>query len=49
MFQALYDEEPFRQCARPERYRIAQQARMLASGETERKIKAQIEAAGFVF
>ena len=49
VFQALYDEEPFRQCARPERYRIAQQARMLASGETERKIKAQIEAAGFVF
>ena len=49
VFQALYDEEPFRQYARQERYRIAQQARMLASGETEREIKAQIEAAGFVF
>jgi TolB-like protein/Tfp pilus assembly protein PilF len=49
VFQALYGEESFRQYARQERYQIAQQARMLASGETEQEIKAQIEGAGFVF
>jgi hypothetical protein len=49
VFQALYGEESFRQYARQERYQIAQQARMLASGETEQEIKAQVEAAGFVF
>ncbi|HEX5766005.1 MAG TPA: tetratricopeptide repeat protein, partial [Woeseiaceae bacterium] len=49
VFEALYGEEPFRQYARQERYQIAQQARMLASGQTEQEIKAQIESAGFVF
>jgi len=49
VFEALYGEESFRQYARKERYQIAQQARMLASGETEQEIKAQIEGAGFVF
>jgi hypothetical protein len=42
-------EDEFQKYARRERYQIAQQARMLASGETEQEIKAQIEAAGFVF
>jgi hypothetical protein len=49
VFEALYDDEAFRQYARNERYQIAQQARMLASGETEQAIKAQIEGAGFAF
>jgi hypothetical protein len=49
VFEALYDEEPFRQYARNERYQIAQQARMLASGETEQAIRVQVEAAGFAF
>jgi TolB-like protein/Tfp pilus assembly protein PilF len=49
VFEALYGEESFRQYARQERYQIAQQARMLASGQTEQEIKTQIERAGFVF
>jgi TolB-like protein/Tfp pilus assembly protein PilF len=49
IFEALYDEEPFRQYARNERYQIAQQARLLASGETEKAIRAQVEGAGFRF
>lgn len=49
IFEALYDEEPFRQYARNERYQIAQQARMLASGETEQAIRAEVEGAGFRF
>ncbi|HEX7720113.1 MAG TPA: tetratricopeptide repeat protein, partial [Woeseiaceae bacterium] len=49
VYEALYDEEAFRQYARQERYQIAQQARMLASGATENEIRAEIEAAGFTF
>ena len=49
VFEALYDEEAFRQYARNERYQIAQQARMLAAGDTEQAIRAQVEAAGFAF
>lgn len=49
VYQALYEEESFRQYARQERYQIAQQARMLASGATESEIREEIEAAGFVF
>lgn len=47
VFEALYDEEPFRQYATRERYRIAAQARMRASGETRQQIMAEVEAAGF--
>ncbi len=49
VYEALYDEESFQQYARQERYQIAQQARMLASGATENEIRAEIEAAGFTF
>jgi TolB-like protein/Tfp pilus assembly protein PilF len=49
VFAALHDEESFQQYARQERYQIAQQARMLASGETEKQVAAQLTEAGFVF
>jgi len=48
VFEALRDEHAFQQYASRERYRIAAQARMLASGETREEIKAEVEAAGFV-
>lgn len=48
VFENLYAEASFQQYARNERYQIAQQARMLASGETEQAIKAEVEAAGYV-
>jgi len=44
---SLVDDEGFRAYANQERYQIAQQARLLASGETEREIVAQVEAAGY--
>lgn len=47
VFEALYDEEPFQQYATRERYRVAAQARMRASGETRQQIMAEVEAAGF--
>jgi TolB-like protein/Tfp pilus assembly protein PilF len=47
VFEALHGEESFQQYARQERYLIAQQARMLASGETEEHIEAQLKEAGF--
>jgi hypothetical protein len=49
VFAALHDEESFQQYARQERYQIAQQARMLASGETEKQVAAQLTEAGFAF
>lgn len=49
VFENLYAEPPFQQYARTERYQIAQQARMLAAGETEQVIKTEVEAAGYVF
>jgi TolB-like protein/Tfp pilus assembly protein PilF len=47
VFGSLFDDEGFRAYANQERYQIAQQARLLASGETEREIVAQVEAAGY--
>jgi TolB-like protein len=47
IFEALYDQEPFRKYANRERYRIAEQARMRASGETEKEIEAEVAAAGY--
>jgi tetratricopeptide (TPR) repeat protein len=47
VFSALYDEEPFQKYAANEHYRIAQQARMLAAGETVEEIRAEVEAAGY--
>ncbi|MEQ9563759.1 MAG: tetratricopeptide repeat protein, partial [Woeseiaceae bacterium] len=47
VFESLVDDEGFRAYANQERYQIAQQARLLASGETEREIVAQVEAAGY--
>jgi len=45
--EALYDQEPFRKYANRERYRIADQARMRASGETKKEIQAELLAAGY--
>ena len=47
VFEALYDEPDFQEYAAHERYETARQARMLASNETEREIRAQLEEAGF--
>lgn len=47
IFEALFDAEPFKKFATHERYRIAQQARMLASGETAKEIQLQVEMAGY--
>jgi hypothetical protein len=47
VFEALYDTELFQRYATQEKYRIAQQARMLASGETEAEIIADAKAAGY--
>ncbi len=47
VFATLYDEEVFRQYATRERYRVAAQARMLASGETGKEVMAEVEAAGY--
>jgi TolB-like protein len=47
VFASLVDEVPFQKYATSERYRIAQQARMLASGETEKEIRLQVEMAGY--
>jgi TolB-like protein len=47
IFSELLDEEPFTKFAANQRYRIAQQARMLASGETEMEIQRQVESAGY--
>jgi hypothetical protein len=47
IFESLVDEEAFKKYAAQERYRIAQQARMLASGETGREIELQVQMAGY--
>lgn len=47
IFERLYDESAFQAFAREERYEIARQARLLASGETEQEIVAEMEAAGY--
>jgi hypothetical protein len=47
IFASLYDEEAFQKYAARERYQLAQQARMLASGDTVRDIRAEVEAAGY--
>jgi tetratricopeptide (TPR) repeat protein len=47
VFEALFDEIVFRNYATQERYQISQQARLLASGETERQVIAQVAAAGY--
>jgi TolB-like protein/cytochrome c-type biogenesis protein CcmH/NrfG len=47
VFESLYDESTFRNYATQERYQISQQARLLAAGETEQEIIAQVKAAGY--
>ena len=47
VFEALYQEDVFKEYARRERYQIARQARLLAAGETEAEVLAEVEAAGF--
>ena len=47
IFESLAEEESFKKYAANERYRIAQQARMLASGETAQEIARQVEIAGY--
>lgn len=47
VFEALREESAFKKYAEQERYQIAQQARALATGETYREVKAQVEAAGY--
>ena len=49
VFEALYDEPTFQAYAREERYKIAEQARMLAAGDTVAEIRADVEAAGYTF
>lgn len=47
VFENLYDTTLFQRYATQERYRIAQQGRMLASGETEAEIIADAKASGY--
>ena len=47
IFTAIREEEVFRSYASQERYRIAQQARLLASGETEKEILLEVQSAGY--
>lgn len=47
VFESLYAEDAFRAYATQERYQLSQQARLLASGETEQEIVAQVRAAGY--
>ena len=47
IFENLRDEPAFAEYARRERYELARQARLLASGETEQEIIVAVEAAGF--
>jgi TolB-like protein/lipopolysaccharide biosynthesis regulator YciM len=48
IFESLYEESAFRNYATQERYQISQQARMLAAGETQNEIIAQVKAAGYM-
>jgi TolB-like protein len=47
VFEALADEEAFQRYANRERYRVAAQARLRASGETRQQIMAEVRAAGY--
>ena len=47
VFEAIYDEAVFQHYASREHYRVAAQARMLASGETAQQVIAEVEAAGY--
>lgn len=47
IFESLADDEIFKRYAAQERYKIAQQGRMLASGETESEIRMQVEMSGY--
>jgi len=47
IFSSLYGDESFQKYATRERYRVAAQARMRASGETRQRIMAEVEAAGY--
>jgi TolB-like protein/tetratricopeptide (TPR) repeat protein len=47
VYESLFEESAFRNYATQERYQISQQARMLAAGETEKEIIAQVKAAGY--
>jgi len=47
IFESLYESRVFQDYATQERYRLAQQAKMLASGESEKEMVASVEAAGY--
>jgi tetratricopeptide (TPR) repeat protein len=47
VFESLFEESAFRNYATQERYQVSQQARLLASGETEKEVIAQVKAAGY--
>ena len=47
VFESLNESEVFQRYANQERYRLAQQAKMLASGESEKEMIASVEAAGY--
>lgn len=49
IFANLSDSPVFQDYATHERYRLAQQAKMLASGETQQELTADLEAAGYTF
>lgn len=49
VFEAMYDVDEFKAYATRERYRIAQQARMLASGKARDELIAEVQAAGYSF
>jgi hypothetical protein len=47
IFESIADASAFKKYAAQERYKIAQQGRMLASKETEEEIRLQVAAAGY--
>lgn len=47
IFESLNESEVFQRYATQERYRLAQQAKMLASGESEQELIASVETAGY--
>lgn len=48
IFDSIKDQEAFRSYVSQERYLIAQQGRMLASGETEKEIRLDVESSGYL-
>ncbi|MCS6760258.1 MAG: hypothetical protein MO852_16005, partial [Candidatus Devosia euplotis] len=47
IFESLNESEVFQRYATQERYRLAQQAKLLASGESEKELIASVESAGY--